>query len=372
MNLTDRISRELNKRAQNNNLRKLQVKTGLIDFCSNDYLGLARSKELFDNIHSACAGYKFNGGTGSRLLTGNSTLAESTEKQLGGIFHSEAALIFNSGYTANLALFSTLPKRRDTIIYDELAHACIKEGARLSPAKRYSFKHNDLEDLENKVKKATGNIFIAIESVYSMDGDESPLEAMIMLAVKYQAHIIIDEAHTTGLSTKKDTRLSESPGLSAQPLLRTYTFGKAMGIHGAVVCGNKILIDYLINFARPFIYTTAPPPHFYIAIQEAFKIQKQALQLQLHKNINLFNNLFENRLKKQYHKLSSTHPIQSLLVPGNDHAKKASIYLENAGFDVRAILSPTVPKGKERLRICLHSFNTHQDIERLIDTLAAV
>ena len=177
MNLDDWLKAKLNNRKENNLFRELKKPTGLVDFCSNDYLGLARSAELFQQIFQRCQNdeEKKNGATGSRLLSGNSNLAEEVERKLANLFKSETALILNSGYTANLAIFSSLPQRNDTILYDELAHASIKDGARLSLAKKFSFRHNDLNDLEGKLKKATGNTYVAVESVYSMDGDECPL-----------------------------------------------------------------------------------------------------------------------------------------------------------------------------------------------------
>src|SRR5688572_11277233 len=164
---------KLNERRSRQLLRILTTKQGLVDFTSNDYLGLAASNDLFNAIEERIQEpeLKLNGSGGSRLLSGNSEFAERLEAKLAGIFHSEAALLFNSGYTANLGVLSSIATRESTIIYDELAHACIKDGARLSQAKRFSFKHNDLNDLESKIKKSSGKILIAVESIYSMDGD---------------------------------------------------------------------------------------------------------------------------------------------------------------------------------------------------------
>jgi 8-amino-7-oxononanoate synthase len=263
MNLDNWMREILLDRKSNGSLRTLTNTQNKADFVSNDYLGLAHSKELHQLIEARYQQIKnpANGSTGSRLLAGNSELAEEVEAQLSTTFLAEQTLLFNSGYVANLAALSCLPQKGDTILYDELVHACMHDGARLSRADRFSFKHNDLTDLENKLKVAKGKIFIAVESVYSMDGDQSPLAELVTLAEQYQAHIILDEAHSTGAYGKNGGGLAVSLWLQSKIAIRIYTFGKAMGVHGACVAGSKTLINYLINFARPFIYSTAMSPH---------------------------------------------------------------------------------------------------------------
>lgn len=357
------LSNKLSKRKEDNLLRKLVTREGLIDFCSNDYLGLSRSRELTDLITKHQEKLPIaNGATGSRLLSGNSHYTEEAEQQLAEIFQGEGALIFNSGYTANLAVLSSIPQKNDTIIYDELAHACIKDGARLSLANRYSFRHNDLNDLESKIKRASGKVYIAVESIYSMDGDQCPLKELVELATKYDAHIILDEAHSTGNFGKAGSGLSTSLQLHHSIAVRIYTFGKAMGIHGACVVGSETLRNYLINFARPFIYTTALPQHSIVAIRCAFDYLNANIELQdhLNKKINLF-------LKNTYNiqKTPSESAIQTALFSGNENVGRAAFKLQEKGFDIRPILSPTVPKGTERLRICLHTFNSDEEIENL-------
>lgn len=344
----------------------------LIDFTSNDYLGLARSAELFQQIEKKVHSLqlKSNGATGSRLLSGNSDYAEEVEKKLARIFKSESTLLFNSGYTANLGVLSSLPQRGDTILYDELAHACMKDGARLSLAKRFNFRHNDLNDLESKLKLATGKIFIAVESIYSMDGDQCPLQELVKLSEKYGAFIILDEAHSTGVLGQAGAGLAVSLGLQDKIDIRIYTFGKGMGIHGACVVGSSMLHDYLINFARPFIYTTALPPHSVASIDCAFDFLNQNIHLQ---------QVLDTKVKYYLHALNlvgesshSNSSIQSIQIGGNEKAKNLALVLQQKGFDVRPILSPTVPKGTERLRICLHTFNSEEEISRLIQSLQAL
>ncbi len=275
---------------------------------------------------------------------------------------------------ANLAIFSSLPQRGDTVIYDELSHACIKDGIRLSMANKLSFKHNDMSHLEQKLKKATGSIYIAVESIYSMDGDACKLQEITDLAQMYNAKIIIDEAHGTGVMGKNGGGLCSATNLSSNIFARIYTFGKAMGIHGAIIVGSNTLKEYLVNFARPFIYSTAPSPYSVIAMREAFNYLNTHPELanKLNERILLFKDLFCQKLKAKNSLIQSDHPIQSILVPGNEQAKRLSVKLEKDGLDARPILSPTVKEGTERLRICLHTFNSANDISRLIDSLEAL
>jgi 8-amino-7-oxononanoate synthase len=342
---------------------------GSIDFASNDYLGLARSIELFEQINEeVLSTAKRNGSTGSRLLTGNSSYTEQTENFLAEIFQAESALIFNSGYSANLSVLSSIPQKDDTIIYDEHSHASIKDGARLSLAKRFAFRHNNLDDLELKIKKSTGRVYIIVESIYSMDGDECPLEDLCDLAEKYDACIVLDEAHSTGVMGENGNGMAIERNLHKKVFVRIYTFGKAMGIHGAVVVGTNSLRDYLINFARPFIYTTALSPHSIASVRCAFNYVTLNKNLQ----INLKHNIekFLSATVQIKNRTPSKSAIQTLIVPGNDNVRIVAKYLNEKGFDVRPILSPTVPKGLERLRISLHAFNSTSEIEKFTSLLS--
>lgn len=371
--MLNRILKEkLTTRHQENSFRKLSSYQGLLDFTSNDYLGFARSQELFRLIKDKVNTLPHrNGATGSRLLSGNSAYTEEVEQKLASIFKSEAALIFNSGYTANQAVLSSVPQKGDTILYDELAHACMRDGARLSHAKRFAFKHNDLSDLDKKLKAAEGNIFIAVESIYSMDGDRCPLRELVKLADQYNAYIILDEAHSTGILGPEGSGMAVQESLDQKIPVRIYTFGKAMGIHGACVAGSRDLIDYLINFARPFIFTTAPTPHSIASIDCSFThlSNNLTLQDQLNQRIELFTSL-----SREYNlsRLEGNSQIQSLVIAGNDSVKNAAQRLQRKGFDVRPILSPTVAKGSERVRICLHTFNTDEEINGLVQELSAL
>ena len=245
----DFLDKKLNERKENNAFRQLRLPDNKIDFCSNDYLGIVKN-----NLINQTSFLK-HGSTGSRLLAGNYLLIEKTEKILADFHNAEAGLIFNSGYDSNIGLLSCVPQRGDTIIYDYLSHASLRDGIRLSFAKAFSFLHNDLEDLEKKLKAAVGNIFVVTESVFSMDGDFAPLIKISLLCEKYNASLIIDEAHATGVVGEKGEGLVQHLNLQTKCFARIHTFGKAVGAHGAIILGSKKLKDYLINFfARIYLY----------------------------------------------------------------------------------------------------------------------
>ena len=361
------IQKKLDERRIAGTYRKLKPRNSLIDFCSNDYLGFARSagfkNKIEDEVKSS--GLIANGSTGSRLLSGNSAYIEDLEQYIADLHKSEAGLIFNSGYDANLGLFSSLPQRGDTIITDELIHASIIDGARLSYASRYTFRHNDLVSLEDKLKQANGICYVAIESVYSMDGDTPPINKLLALTDNYNAHLIVDEAHAVGLYGLGI--VDES--LQERVFARIVTFGKALGCHGAIVLGRNLLKEYLVNFARSFIYTTAAPPHQIGAIKMAYQLlqQSSAEVALLRNNIRLFKEKMNN--SNDCPLIKSDSAIQCILLKSNERAKEVSGHLQNVGLDVRPILSPTVPAGSERIRICLHSFNTEDEITLLTSTI---
>lgn len=372
--LEKRLYQKLQERDKAGNLRTLTTSAHLIDFCSNDYLGLASNPTLAQQVLQSLASMPAHrqGATGSRLVSGTSPYALNLEKYLAVLFQAENALLFNSGYQANTAILSTIPQKGDTIICDALIHASLREGARLSFAQNYYFKHNDLEDLEKKLQKATGEKFVVIESVYSMDGDFGELDAIAKICNKYLAHLIIDEAHSTGIFGKNGNGFTCQKNLESVCFARIYTFGKAIGGHGACIVGSKILIDYLINFARAFIYTTALPLHTLVSIYEAFEFLKQnpRVSASLHKKIELFKTQMQFLQQQDVISLKeSNSPIQILKIGGNKRTKYFAEEVQKLGYDVRPILSPTVKKGEEILRICLHSFNTNQEIHGLTTCL---
>lgn len=355
------LNQRLHKRIKDGSFRTLNLRSPkLIDFSSNDYLGLARSTTLKNRIANTYADLDtLNGATGSRLLSGNTSRHIKLEEQLAHFFGFEASTLFSSGYMANMALFSSVPQKGDTVIYDELSHACIKDGLRLSFAKRLPFKHNDIGDLKTKIKSAKGRIYIVCESVYSMDGDIAPLKELADLANEMRANLIVDEAHSTGIWGEHGQGLVHELDLNHSVFAVIHTFGKGMGIHGATISGSSELRQFITNFARPFIYTTAPSDHELISIEEAFKFLKE----QPNRQANLFYKiaLFNRMLGKS----ASPSAIKTVILKGNEQTKSISKELFSLGFDVRPILSPTVKEGTERLRICLHTFNTDEQIKEL-------
>ena len=369
--LNDFLNEKLSLRKEQGLIRNLTTTRLAVDFFSNDYLGLSRSEELshsIEKLHRAL-GVK-NGSTGSRLLGGNTNYTEQVERDLSAVFKSEASLIFNSGYAANLAVLSAIPQKGDTIIYDSLAHASLKDGARLSLATRHSFHHNDLGDLERKLRVSKGKKFIVMESVYSMDGDICPLNEITKLADTYDACIILDEAHSTGVMGPLGAGYCVDQDLHDKVDIRIYTFGKGMGVHGACVAGSQTLIQYLINFARPFIYTTALSQHQVVSIQCAFAFLASHITLQQALKHKVA--LYLEGAAKLPNRTASVSAIQTVLCSGNERVRQMAQTLQGKGFDVRPILSPTVPQGSERLRICLHTFNTEENIRGLTEMLTSL
>jgi 8-amino-7-oxononanoate synthase len=368
----DHIKKRLVERQQAGSYRTLKPENTLIDLCSNDYLGFARSSVFKNKIDEEILNHAgLTGSTGSRLISGNLAYTEELEQETANLFKAEAGLLFNSGYDANVGLLSSLPQRGNTIITDELIHASIIDGARLSHANRYSFRHNDLNSLESKLQHAKGICYVVIESVYSMDGDIPPIIEILELTEKYGAVLIVDEAHAVGLFK---TGIVTQLGLQHRVFARTVTFGKALGCHGAVILGSNALRQYLINFARSFIYTTAAPFHQLACIKMALGLLEECdSQIEkLSNNISLFKQKIKLPINGPYLLIESESPIQCLLLNSNEKALATAAHLQNKWMDVRAILSPTVPQGSERIRICLHSFNTVEDISLLTHELNTI
>jgi len=368
--LEERLTQKLGHRKKTNSFRQLHHLSEGIDFCSNDYLGLAKEPIVHEEISNSCKTSDIRlGATGSRLISGDSFIYQSVEEYLRKFHKGESALIFNSGYDANIGFFSTIPQRGDIILYDELCHTSIREGIRLSLAKGHSFLHNDLNALCSKLNQCSGNLFIAVESVYSMDGDIAPLKELAGLAEEFEAHLVVDEAHSTGIYGNHGEGLVALLGLEDKVFARLHTFGKAMGAHGAAWLGCQLMRDYLINYCRAFIYTTALPTYSVAHIQSAYNFLSNNPQRieELKYNIQLFKKLvLENHIKGF---ILSDSPIQSCIIPGNKKVKEVTSLLQKKGFDVRPILHPTVSEGKERIRICIHTYNSHDEITQFVDTL---
>lgn len=353
--MNEKLKQKLNNRKLEGTLRSLSYFDDHVDFCSNDYLGFAKLpfKEKY---------LQGGGSTGSRLISGNSEKAQSCEAFLSAYMNSESSLVFNSGYTANLGLFSSVPQKGDTVIYDESIHASIRDGIRLSNARSISFKHNSIKELSRKLKLSEGTIYVAVESLYSMDGDFAPLANIAEICSEFNAKLIVDEAHTFGLYGNDGRGIVNELAIEDLVFARVITFGKAIGFHGAAVIGKKDLTEYLINFSRAFIYTTALPPSDYLKIMESIKRGEKDSEFQkLKRNISHFRDIFS-----EYELTSDVRsPIQMLRIGEIEKLKGLSEELNAAKFAVKPIYSPTVSVGNEALRICLHSYNTNEEVDLL-------
>ncbi|GGX07770.1 aminotransferase class I/II-fold pyridoxal phosphate-dependent enzyme [Aquimarina muelleri] len=380
MKLPEKLQKKLEDRDGSNSLRTLSIDKKRIDLYSNDYLGFATERNIFDKAHKLLdtKGIYKNGATGSRLLSGNYDLYVEVEKELAKFHNAEAALLFNSGYDANVGFFSSVPQRGDIILYDELIHASIRDGIKMSTATSYKFKHNDWSDLQKKLQfvkfdKAGKNefleIYIVTESVFSMDGDVADLQSLVAICRDHNCNLVIDEAHATGVYGEQGEGLLQELGLEDMIFARIHTFGKAMGCHGAVIFGNEELKKYLINFARSFIYTTGLPPHSLATILVAYQELQITSQIKkLKENITFFNQKLESiNLKTKF--IQSNSAIHCCIIPSNENVKKVAFHIQKKGFDIKPILSPTVAKGKERLRFCLHSYNSKEEISEVLELL---
>ena len=377
--LPRKLEQKLEQRLSKNALRSLGETTPLIDFSSNDYLGFSKSETIFDAAHNILVRHniKQNGATGSRLLSGNHKLYHVAESQLSKTHNSASALIFNSGYNANIGFFSCIPQRGDIILYDEYSHASIRDGISMSLAKAYKFPHNNISALEalierylKKIDTDRHHIYVVTESVFSMDGDPPDLVKLSQLCRDTATHLVVDEAHAIGVFGKQGEGLVQHLNIEAAVFARIITFGKALGCHGAAILGNQLLCTYLINFCRSFIYTTALPPHSLATIYSAYNTLKVSQnRYNLEENIAHFKTeIVKNNLQDSF--ISSNSAIHCCVISGNDSVKTVAIALQDAGFNVKPILSPTVPEHQERLRFCLHSYNTKKDITKVLQTLA--
>ena len=374
MKFPKQLQKKIDRRIENYTFRVLQKQSSLIDFSSNDYLGFARNKNISNKVAASLINEgTSNGSTGSRLISGNNSLFEELEGILADFFVAPAALIFNSGFDANTGLLSSVLQRGDIILYDELCHASIRDGIRLSNARSIKFKHNDLDDLRKKFKKAkstTGNTYVVVESIYSMDGDKSPLKEISDYCRENGIYLIVDEAHATGIYGVKGNGLVVELGLEKQIFARVYTFGKAIGCQGAVVVGSEELKSFLINYARSFIYTTAMSMHNLLTIKYAFEelivTKETTILLQ---NIASFKEEMKFRNLDNIF-LPSNSAIQSCIIPNIKNVRAIAAKINANNFDVKAILSPTVSLGKERLRFCIHSYNSRDQIQRVLNLLS--
>lgn len=390
--LEERLQSSLSSRREKGLIRELRSpRSTACDFSSNDYLGFARQgpfQNFLAEYKAESRSIDSSGSTGSRLLSGHSEKVEQLEEVAARFHDAETGLLFNSGYDANLAILSCLPGPEDVIIFDELIHASMHDGMRIGRGTKWHvpFQHNDADSLRDNIASAalntSGSILVCIETIYSMDGDVAPVTRILEVARFMQCklgreiHIIADEAHAGGLYGDNGEGLFVSVGAQKHPnlLLRVLTFGKAFGAHGAVVLTSILVRQYLINYARPFIYSTALPPHNITILLAAYDFAKTEFAKNarnvLWERVETFKTTTASKLPRQHllnHKGSS--PIQGILVPGNKECVALARVMRKKGFEVYPIRSPTVPRGSERIRIIIHSFNTEAEINRLVEAL---
>ena len=349
------LRQALEARQSDGSLRSLKDYSQYADFSSNDYLGLARSKK--------------SGSTGSRLISGNHSEIEDLEGELRSWIGFDAALVFNSGYVANLGLFQTVPKKQDVVLYDEYIHASIRDGLRLGVCKSYGFRHNDLTHLRERLNKFSGQrVFVVVESVYSMDGDSPDFIDLIQLKEEFGFYLIVDEAHSIGVVGEKGAGIVNQLGIQDHVFAQVVTFGKGVGLHGAAILGSRLLKDYLVNFCRSFIYTTGIARSSSIEILDNIReIKGNELRV---RQSQFLKSIFISELKEEYDLIYGPYGnVVSVVVSGVIKVKELESRMLQNGIFAKAILKPTVPEGQERLRICFHEFNTEEEVRKLITVI---
>jgi 8-amino-7-oxononanoate synthase len=371
------------KKGERRSLRDLSSIT--LDFSSNDYLGFGRQKISGEEVCSSS--------TGSRLLSGNHSYLQEVESGCAQFFQSPKALVFHSGFELNAHLLQTLARAKDFIIYDEYIHASLRLGAKYSGATRWAFRHNDCSHLEKRLKtvkalqgdreiSSDSEIFVLVESVYSMDGDLAPLREMVELAKRYQAKLIVDEAHALGVFEQQGRGLSIDQGLAQDIFLRVYPLGKGFGLQGGILACDEDIYHYMINFCSPLIYSTAPTPFFCQAILKRLQHWENPLtgeletqQIILKNNIHYLQQKITHGPLKQYFMLPYEKSLQQssaifplmfheLLGFQAKHLKELSNYLGKQQIYLPVICSPTVPRGKERFRMNVSSTHQQKDFDR--------
>ncbi|KAI4688754.1 uncharacterized protein J4E84_004684 [Alternaria hordeiaustralica] len=390
-----RLQELLDRRRTNATLRNLTLPLqNQTDFSSNDFLSLSTSPQLKSEYLQELQRIDLPlGSGGSRLLDGNSTYAEQLEQEIANFHGAASGLLFNSGFDANAGFFASVPQPGDVIVCDELVHASVHDGMRLSRAgKTIAFEHNSISDLKKTLVAVLGendgvrdkscNVFVALESIYSMDGDVCPLKEMVEVVEEVlgpeRGYIVMDEAHSTGVLGPEGRGLVCELGLEKRIFARLHTFGKAVAANGAILLGSDTLRHYLINYARPLIYTTFLSYPSLALIRSSYRLLQsgQSVKLQAHLQ-HLTQHLYTSLGHLQRHSKSAS---QALTVPSAcprspifavqlARPKVLASFLQTHGMMVRAVVPPTVPVGTARVRICLHAGNTSAEVEKLVELL---
>lgn len=371
---------ELDGRARQGLLRRRRLLQGpqaaqtrvdgaeVLTFCSNDYLGLANHPALIDAACRAMTEIGVGSGA-SHLITGHHQLHESLEDALAEFVGLPSALLFSTGYMANLGVVNALLRRGDAIFADKLNHASLNDAAIMARAELHRFRHNDLGQLENQLTTSgVRRKLVVVDAVFSMDGDHAPLPELLALCERHDAWLYLDDAHGFGVLGKQGRGALDHFALSAPRIIYMATLGKAAGVSGAFVAAEKLVIEYLIQHARTYVYTTATPPALAAAALAAIKVMQQDSErhARLHE---LIAYLKQHLRLRKWSLMSSDTAIQPLLVGDNQASVRLSEYLRDKGILVPAIRPPTVPAGTARLRISLSAEHTMDDLKRLIAVL---
>ncbi len=370
--IEQRMRRELDLLRERSQFRSLAIPAG-IDLSSNDYLGLASDLRLKSAVAETVAHAMKVGATGSRLLSGNCREWENLERDFAEFAGTEAALFFGSGYGANLGLLISVLKPSDIVFSDALNHASLIDGIRLSGAHKIIYPHRDLQFLESALRaraNAPGSRLIVTESIFSMEGDVAPLDELLTLAQKYQAEVMLDEAHAMGVCGPQGRGIAAAGGHERDVLAIVHTCGKTLASCGAFVCGSATLKDYLVNRARTFIFSTAMPPYIAGQIRAAVAIARGADAERDHL-ARIASQLREELSARGFDSGASTTHIVPVMLGTNEMAFHVASELQRAGFGVKAIRPPTVPEGTARIRFSLTSRITAGEIHRLVEAMDA-
>ncbi|MFM2435680.1 MAG: hypothetical protein RL063_1661 [Pseudomonadota bacterium] len=339
-----------------------------LSFCSNDYLGLANHPDLIATMQSAAQASGVGSGA-SNLITGHHRYHDNLEKQLAKFVQMPAALLFSTGYMANIGVISALMGRNDAVFADKLNHACLNDGAFLSRATFHRFPHNDVVALEALLKTSTAkHKLIAADAVFSMDGDMAPLPEYLSLCEKYDAYLYVDDAHGFGVLGEHGQGTLNHFNLKSPRIIMMATLGKAAGVAGAFVAGEQVVIEYLIQKANSYVYSTPAPPALSATLSTSVNLIEQGDHLRSHLR-TLIAYLKDNLNSKKWQLMPSDTAVQPLVVGGNHEALALSEYLQSCGVLVPAIRPPTVPVGTSRLRISLSAAHSIEDIQKLIKVL---
>lgn len=371
--LTKRMASRLSDLERQSQMRELSTIQG-VNLCSNDYLGLSTDPRLKESLQEGLEYSERISATGSRLLSGHHAVWDELEARFAAFAGTEAALFFNSGFAANTGLLSALLGPGDVVFSDALNHASIIDGIRLSGVHKVIYPHGDLNFLADAMRghsQTSGSRVIVTESIFSMDGDRAPLNELFQLAARYGAEIIVDEAHATGVCGPHGRGLVAELGLAQEALAVVHTCSKALASAGAVICGSKTLKQFLINHARSFIFSTALPPYLAFQVRAALQLINP-MEAERDHLASLSTRLRERLRSEGFDCGARDSHIVPLMIGSNAAALDLAMALQERGFAVRAIRSPSVPPGTERLRLSLTARLTMSDIDRFMDSVLAV